>query len=1173
MATLEVHNGRGRVERVNLANDQPLMFGSSPKCDLVLSGEGVLPFHGRLRWQEKKGRFKVDASPEAEYLLVNGHKMASSSFRQGDEVLVGPNRIFLISDGMPAPPPAAPARDDKTRVQPAPFLAPPTAGSTIKRGSWRQNQEVEPPSIEVAVDEEQQLHGREARSKPEPNPWEAAAARSLKQSQKPAQAPVEPLAEPPPGWKRFFHVFTARAYAPGQERVLSSPLVFTLGLALAVLIVVGVALYGIIAKTAADRLFDQAVGNLNDGDYRTAIKGFDKFLKDYPGDSRAGKVRVHRAMANIRQYTTAAGASWSLALEAEQAMLESVSEEESYHDAIVELSELVLKTGEELADRARGSADAKLLALAESAVALHAKVAGKAAEAALKKSRLPDKIAVARAAVNKEKTRRDRLAAMDAALAAGSSSGVYAARDALVAEYADQADDRELLARMTEANALIRKAVSVDPSGRPGETEPHPDPLGPATTLVLRNAGAKPSATEGPLVFALADGMAYAIDGSTGAPVWQVAVGESSPFPPQVIPGASALLVFDSRHQELVRLDLRTGGLVWRQALDGPILDPPLILGNQVIETTPAGKLLIIDLPTGALRATVDLGLPLARGAVCDESGQVLYVVANHDCLFVLNRDPMGCERVEYLGHAAGSVLGAPLRIGRYLVVAENHRINEGRWRVFLLDESGTRPSAVQQVPAVGWTWGVPATSGSVIWSATDQGGIAAYALGAYGEKEPFRLIARINAEQKPLGPAFALARTERELLVGSGRSGRYVLDPEQAKLSASWTLAEAGPALGPPQLAGGLLVLTQQHNDGAGVGLWGVEPKSGEVRWRTVLGAPWPIPPAVGREPDVLTALGGDGRALAVSAASLAQGGFIESPLPRAGSFRLPPGPLAKIDGEGWTVVVPQAGSDTLLVKGGAGGEFKEVGLPSATGARPLAWGSDLLVPGNDGHVYLIDPLTGGSSAQPFVPPFDRNRPTRWLPPSALGSEAVAIADEGGVVRRLVREREPRPRLVVAAETSLGSAIVAPPVSTTGAIVVATVDGKVRSLASRDLSPIDSWPLDAALAADPATVEGRGYVTDAHGGVLALGDDGRRLWSARLGEGTMVVGSPAVRGGEVWFLSRDGRLSARVLDDGSKGASHALGILPAGGPVAVGKELAVPVGVGSLRLLKGDAK
>src|SRR5215218_8209611 len=87
MAMLEVHDGPGRVRRVTISRDQTVLFGSSPKCDIVLEGPGVLPFHGRLRW--KSTRFKVDASPDAQHLEVNGKRLAASSFRQGDELRIG----------------------------------------------------------------------------------------------------------------------------------------------------------------------------------------------------------------------------------------------------------------------------------------------------------------------------------------------------------------------------------------------------------------------------------------------------------------------------------------------------------------------------------------------------------------------------------------------------------------------------------------------------------------------------------------------------------------------------------------------------------------------------------------------------------------------------------------------------------------------------------------------------------------------------------------------------------------------------------------------------------------------------------------------------------------------------------------------------------------------------
>ena len=50
---------------------------------------------------------------------------------------------------------------------------------------------------------------------------------------------------------------------------------------------------------------------------------------------------------------------------------------------------------------------------------------------------------------------------------------------------------------------------------------------------------------------------------------------------------------------------------------------------------------------------------------------------------------------------------------------------------------------------------------------------------------------------------------------------------------------------------------------------------------------------------------------------------------------------------------------------------------------------------------------------------------------------------------------------------------LAAAPVSTGGAVVVATSDNKVRSLSARDLSAVGMWTLDNPLAVQPAAIGG----------------------------------------------------------------------------------------------------
>ena len=85
----------------------------------------------------------------------------------------------------------------------------------------------------------------------------------------------------------------------------------------------------------------------------------------------------------------------------------------------------------------------------------------------------------------------------------------------------------------------------------------------------------------------------------------------------------------------------------------------------------------------------------------------------------------------------------------------------------------------------------------------------------------------------------------------------------------------------------------------------------------------------------------------------------------------------------------------------------------------------------------------------------------------------------------------------------------------------------------------------------------------DGAGGVLALGREGRRLWSIKLGD--VAAGDPVIDGDRVWLLDRTGRLEGRSLANGASGQRFDLGVLPAGGLVLAGSETLVPVARGTI--------
>jgi hypothetical protein len=271
--------------------------------------------------------------------------------------------------------------------------------------------------------------------------------------------------------------------------------------------------------------------------------------------------------------------------------------------------------------------------------------------------------------------------------------------------------------------------------------------------------------------------------------------------------------------------------------------------------------------------------------------------------------------------------------------------------------------------------------------------------------------------------------------------------------------------------------------------------------------------------------------------------------------------------DGKPLGVVVPRPFSKSLWVQDASRpGGWRELALPATVAADPLVWQDGLLVPGADARVYLIDPITGRSRAEPFVPQFDRDRQGTWLAPVRLDPETVILADDVGRVRRIVLKTTPVPRLASEVEKSLDSRIIAEPATTGGAVLVATADGRVRSLAARDLSPIGAWALDAAIAGEPEGLGDGGLAMDRAGGILAFGRDGQKTWSIKLG--AEVTGAPQVVGRSIVILTSDGVLHLRARSDGAPLDRRALGILPAGGPITAGRDAMIPVAPGTVRPL-----
>jgi outer membrane protein assembly factor BamB/pSer/pThr/pTyr-binding forkhead associated (FHA) protein len=1150
MATLEVHDGQGRVEFVAVSPRATVLFGSDPACDVRVNDPAASPRHARMLW--RRGRYKLYATREGRALRVNGKSLTESAFRPGDELEIGDYRIYLMQD-----PGEGGAEDDRTRVQERPRAEPGNLGG--------EDFALPPSDDDLAVAEPMI-----------PPPPQTVT----KQRNRRARVTSPDVASA--GWlRRTWNRVTGSDRAPDDEAVLSSPVVIGLIVTLVVLAGLSYGLWVVIARQTATNRYLRAVASLAEGDPGDAIRQFDLFLATNATDPRASKARVLRGLGRIRRFTAGSSAPWTEALAESRTVVDEVGKEPAFEDSRMDVGAEVLRIAEGLATRAKTSGDAASLADTRRALELHRQIAGPVADAQRGRTRLPTLLGEAEAAVRKKTRRREALAAMDAGLKARSVSQIFAARDALVAAYSDLAEDTEVVARLRAATELIRDAVRFDASSRPAETAPRDEVLGPPTTIVWREA---PSTSPPPLtsepvpvVFALADGMAYALDGRDGRPLWQRPVGLSSPFVPRPIPGTDSCLLVDARHNELLRVRSDTGALEWRQALEEPAADAPLVIGSQIVQPLPSGRLLRLSLETGELRGSLVLGHTASRTPVADETGRLLYMAADAAVIFLIDREAFQCVGVHYLGQDVGSLAGGPTRLGSFVIVAENHRPEDGRIRVLKAVSGKPELSSVQTIDVAGWLWTPPSSEGTILWTASDRGQIAAYAIGDETQKRPFQKAAELTADATVTGPVFALAPSERELWAsGPSRVIRADLATERARLATSWTAIGLGRAVAPVQVAGSLCVVTQQPTDRPGRLMAGVNARSGAIVWRTLLGAQWPVPPwRSAGSGGGLELMGIDGRTIELSLERVEPGGFVERPLPAPSASTMPASPWAWVSSQGGrhALWIAEPGSTSMSVRGDDG-SFRPVALPARASAPPCWLGATgtVIVPGSDGLVYALDAVTGHPAAETFVSGYDRSRPNRWRSPSSLGDDAVILADAAGRLLILDRKVEgSRTRLVPRGNAvEVGQPVIGGPAIAGSTVLVATADGQIRGFSTRDLGPSGAWTIEAPLLGDLIECPGGWvFVIDAAGQVQAFGPDGQRRWSRRLAS-PPVPGTPGVRDeAEVAFALREGGIEVLRLADGEPRMSIELGQPPVGPPVAIPDDWAVPAGSGSIRVLR----
>lgn len=276
MAFLEILRPGQPSQRQELSRSEPVLVGRLEYSTIRIDENDVAPIVCRIGWS-KAGFEATSANPQG--VSVNGHLVPQARLSTGDLIQVGSCTLVFqaeqpAANAVAAPPvhkePARPHRDPKAPETPPAREA--SHGQNARLAPILDDGPDVPESVELpALAENPRFQGTRINT---------ARAADL-----PAKLRIK----------------NKRAVRPGEQDALRSPLVLGLGGGALVLLLATAAIWFLMGREAANRLYDRGVTALGDGQFAQAIQAFDQFVERYPRHGLVANALIGSGKARILQ--------------------------------------------------------------------------------------------------------------------------------------------------------------------------------------------------------------------------------------------------------------------------------------------------------------------------------------------------------------------------------------------------------------------------------------------------------------------------------------------------------------------------------------------------------------------------------------------------------------------------------------------------------------------------------------------------------------------------------------------------------------------------------------------------------------------------------------------------------------------------------------------------------
>ena len=1217
MAYLEFAFLTGDVERRELSKQQPLSIGNHSTNDLCIDEPEVELMHCRISWN--KSGFEAVAAGVAP-LDVNGNLVQRAVLKSGDVLRIGSVDITFrtgdeaeqagaakggdvglkpVTGELPSflteqePSRAKSKPVDKSREkarEPSREKAHVVAAKAARGGARPADETIEEALLDDVLSDEDDLEEVEGsagegdwmsglaaesrvdvptrRAMPEREPDEAAAPEAQKAGE--PQPEEKPEEDGDPLKDRLRKAMQHSPHRPGEEDTVRSPLVLTLLGAVAVLALLGVTFFFIATRQTTQQEYDLAAQLVAEQKYAQAIIAFDNFIALHPKDPLADQAKVQKNLARIDQQIDSAVPNWGPGLEALREFLGAHRDDENF----AELQEEVRRRAGAIALGAAQTAgktfDRELLEVSKQANTIYSTYQPKEGGAAESDSDVAKAQQQSEAAILRNETFLGGVAKIDEALKARQPMQALQLRRDLLVRYPDFAQDRnkasKLAAKLEETLLLERSLVQSEDLDRAGVTEERPSEVPAPLSLVFHKRSRTDEVSLGQAVCVLSKDCCYGIDTVTSDPVWRRVVGLNSPFFPLREPSTPSVILFDTVHQELVRVHQNTGALIWRQPIGEAAFGQPLMDEGQIYLPTLAGSLYKIDLASGAVSTRLTFSQAIT-GPVALADGQHLVVAGDQEVLYTLTKRPLTCAGVSFLSQKPRSIEASLLAMGPYVLMIENGDADRSRLRLL----SAADPLRLAEIAAddvAGLVLDTPVIRGRDLFIPSVPERVSAFTVSDDPGQPPLLKGPVYQVEGKRESPIFLSTGPDRQLWMAS--SALRKLQLTTTALEADQQVIAVGLSSQPLQYLGGMMFNGRRRAYTDAVTFTQTNRDEMTSAWQAVAGAriiAW----SVSESPALtLVCLTEAGHPIRITEAQLQSGGFYVE-----GSVKIDPLPLnedlsqpllaaALADGQ---LAIAAGDPEPRVWVINKNGQRDRTFNPSAPlQAAPAPLGSRLVFP--IAGKLQVSSASGQPPVQELALPSDQAESTVWRQVlSADANTVIAVTEQGQAL--LVRlQSSPRAHLAEVTRVDLAAAVDVGGDLVDGVLALADASGRLRVFDASNLDARADRTLASPVTNDLWLVGGLLFAET--GGeqceCLDPQDGLKSRWPQPLELGGVgLAGRPLIAGDHVLLTQVDGTARAVELATGQTLAQLRVESALTSGPIRVGSEFYAATLDGSL--------